>query len=96
MDLLNNPTVRIKSTIWEKWNEYSPLAHDVAKIIYNTDEETVWRKCGEKIHDEYQNDSYFVLQSIYYILCWCSDFKEKHQTMRILEHSWNNIGDWVA
>ena len=91
------PSIRdeLKMKVFEMMSEYSPYNHQLAKMIFNVkgDYETqkyMYNKIGKKI------ENFESMQSIYYMLCWFSGFKEREQTMRVLEHSWNNINGWLA
>lgn len=85
-----NINTEIRSALYQYFMNYSDYIHSIAQKIYLTENRNKWRKFGILIHQVYKENSFIVLQSIYYILSWFSDFKYNTE----LSCSWNKIGEW--
>ena len=83
----------MQTTVFTTMSEYGERHHEIAKCIYNVkgDWETktfLYKKFAKKLQ------SYEEMRAIYYMLCWFSDFKEREQTMKVLEYGFNGVNGW--
>ena len=84
----------MKTKVFTTMSEYGERHHEIAKGIYNVkgDFETktfLYQKYAKKLQ------SFEGMQAIYYMICWFSDFKEREQTMKVLEYGFNGINGWA-
>jgi hypothetical protein len=89
-------TRRYQHTL-DVYSEFGPYQYEASKVIYENiyNPQTV-KKCGEHIN---RKNGFAGLQSVYYIMCWFSPFKQAQNnelkyTPRYIEQMWDGVGQW--